>query len=97
MIVRLAWKKQNSDVSNASLIFLGIFCQIATLPYLWFLFPLFIHSRILFTISGEISVALGEAVIYLFFLKVGLKRSLMLSFFCNAVSFLAGILLHILV
>lgn len=93
LIIRWAWKKSFAEMPNALLIFSGIFCQVCTLPYLWFVFPLFIKTWIGFTAAGELSAVLAEAIIYSVVLKINIKRSLALSFFCNACSFLIGFLI----
>ncbi|HUU41314.1 MAG TPA: hypothetical protein VMW42_10250 [Desulfatiglandales bacterium] len=93
IIVRFFYKIDSNKVPIRILLFLGVFCSFSTLPYLWFFLPAFIKSRNLFLLTGETGVAIIESVIYYFILGIGFKRSLALSFCCNAVSFLAGYLL----
>ena len=78
-------------ISNSLLIFLGIFCSFATLPYLWFIFPLFLETRNIFILFGEFLVVLIESIIYYFVLKVGWKKAVVLSLVCNLASFLVGL------
>ncbi|TQD25872.1 hypothetical protein [Methanolobus vulcani] len=80
-------------ISNSLLLFVGIFSSFSTLPYLWFLLPQFINSYENLALIGEISVFVIEAVIYYFVLKVTLQRALILSFTCNLVSFLIGLMI----
>ncbi|MDK2830857.1 MAG: hypothetical protein PWQ75_609 [Methanolobus sp.] len=80
------------DLSNSLLLFAGIFSSFSTIPYLWFLLPQFIDSYQDLALIGEISVFLVEAVIYYFVLKVTVQRALILSFTCNLVSFIVGLM-----
>ncbi|ETA69446.1 hypothetical protein MettiDRAFT_2947 [Methanolobus tindarius DSM 2278] len=80
------------DLSNSLLLFAGIFSSFSTIPYLWFLLPQFIDSYQNLALIGEISVFLVEAVIYYFVLKVTVQRALILSFTCNLVSFIVGLM-----
>lgn len=86
--------KINKKIPNILLIFSGVFCSFLTLPYVWFILPVLIKSRLIFIILGETFAVLVEAVIYWFILKISFKRSLILSFVCNMFSFLVGLLLR---
>lgn len=82
-----------TKASNAFLIFLGIFCSSATLPYLWFILPIFVKSFYSYAAIGEVLVILAEAVIYYFVLRVNLKKALFISSSCNIISFLLGLII----
>jgi hypothetical protein len=75
-------------------LFAGFLASTLTLPYLWFVLPQFISDYALFLIVGELSVALVEAVLYFFVLRVSAKKALFLSFTCNLISFLLGLLMQ---
>ncbi len=75
------------------LIFTGIIVSGLTLPYLWFIFPVFLHSRYLYIILGEISVVFIEAICYYFILGTNIKTSIYLSFICNTLSFGLGLII----
>ena len=92
LLARLAFRRLLPDLSISRLIFAGILCSAATLPYLWFIFPRFIHDRTLMIIIGELSVVLAEAGLYLLILGVDWKKAFILSAFCNAASMAAGLL-----
>jgi len=92
--IRKFFKIPNKKISNAFLIFLGIFTSGMTLPYLWFIFPIFLQNYIAYLIIGELIVFLLEAIIYFFILKLGIKKSLIISFFCNLFSLLFGLVLN---
>ena len=75
------------------IIFAGVFCSFATLPYAWFVLPAFIRPYSLIVPAAEISVALAEALMLWFILKISAKEALIASFLCNAASFAFGLLL----
>jgi hypothetical protein len=91
LLVRYYFKIDN--ISNSILLFAGIFSSFSTLPYLWFLLPQFIDSYNSLALIGELSVFLVESVVYYFVLKVTIQRALILSFACNLVSFLIGMMI----
>ena len=91
-LIRFIFKMDKSQLSNPLLIFSGIICSMATLPYLWFIFPVFLKSRTMFMIIGEIYVALVEAVILSFLLRLEAKKALIASVACNVISFIFGLL-----
>ena len=69
----------------------GIFVNLFSLPYLWFVFPLFISSHN-YILIGEILVVLIESVILLQALKINFKNAFVLSLTANLASYLAGII-----
>jgi hypothetical protein len=93
LVVRLWFKIQNRVLSNALLFFAGLFCSSATLPYLWFVLPRFLRPYTLLAVGGELLIVLTEAVFYYFVLKLGVRRSLLVSLVCNVASILGGLLL----
>ena len=93
LLVRLRFKIQRTVLPNALLLFAGIFASSATLPYLWFALRGFLRPYELEAVVGELLVFLVEAVFYYFVLKIGLKRSLLVSFVCNLASVMGGMLI----
>jgi len=67
----------------------GVFVNLFSLPYLWFVFPLFIKSN-LYILIGEILVVIIESFIYLKVLKTNFKNAFILSLIANTMSYLAG-------
>ena len=92
--VRFVFKLGANKIMNSTLFFAGILASLCTLPYLWFVLPQFISDYALFLAVGELSVFLVEAALYFFILHVSLKRALFLSFICNLISFLLGLLMQ---
>jgi hypothetical protein len=74
------------------LVFAGILCSAATLPYLWFVLPRFIPDRSVMIVAGEVAVILAEAACYRMVLGVDWKCAALFSVCCNLVSMAAGIL-----
>jgi hypothetical protein len=92
VLIRFWLKIPKTALSNALLIFAGIYCSATTLPYLWLVLPCFLHSYGVFLVIGETLVFLVEAVFYYFVLKTGVVQSLAISFLCNVASLAAGLL-----
>jgi len=102
--VRFILKIGKQQLSHQLLIFTGIFCSFATIPYLWFVLPFYFRrlpNYLNFTVGGisglffavgEVSVTLIESIIIYFVLKLGYKKSLLVSFLCNAVSVIFGLI-----
>mgnify|MGYP006286580875 CR=1 FL=1 len=63
----------------------------ATLPYLWFVLPfLFLKWR---PITMEVIIIAVETLLWVKLTKLSWKRSLLVSFLTNAVSYVLGLLL----
>jgi len=69
----------------------GVTASCATLPYLWFIFPLFIKAKLFYTIFSELFAVFIESFILLGFLKSGFKVAVSLSFLCNIISYAIGL------
>jgi len=92
LLVKVVFKFLN--INNWMLVLTGILTTFATLPYLWFIFPLFIKTKIYYTIISEVSAILVESVIILGILKISYKKALFISITCNMASFLIGLLIN---
>jgi len=95
IFIRRIYKIGKSELPNGLLLFSGFICSFATLPYLWFILPIFINARVPFVISGELLAIAIESTILRFVLKLDIYKAGIISLFCNAVSFLFGLLLSI--
>lgn len=80
--------------ANGLLLLTGVAPTLATLPYLWFIFPLFIQTKPLYNIICEGSAVLVESIIILGLLKVKYPKALLISFICNMASYLIGLLIR---
>jgi len=81
-------------IRNYILVLTGIFASSATLPYLWFIVPVFIHSKIWYHVVGESSVTLVESVIIMVMLRIKYSMALVVSIACNMTSYVIGLLIY---
>lgn len=93
LLIKFFYKYEDAKISNSHLVFTGFFSSFATLPYLWFIIPLVIKTRIQYILFGESFVILLESLIIFFLLRINLKKSFYISFICNILSFLLGSIL----
>jgi len=88
MIVKYYLKK---PIAWDRLLFLGIFPSFATLPYLWFILPIFfVNNFTAYIWAGEISVTLLETIILFFILRFTWKEAFLLSALANFASYTIG-------
>ena len=93
LLFKVIFKK--IEISNVHLLLTGIFTTFATLPYLWFIFPYFIHSKIWYHVLGEMFVTVVESIIIMAMLRIKYSMALLVSFICNAMSYGIGLLIHL--
>ncbi len=81
----------NIKLSKKKMLYWGVFVNLFSLPYLWFVFPLFIsaHNYILI---GEILIILVETIIFTKAFRINLKNATILSIIANIASYLAGLI-----
>jgi len=80
-------------INNWLLLLTGILTSFSTLPYLWFIFPLFIKTKTLYVLTSETSAVLIESIIIWALLRINYTKSLLVSIACNMSSFLIGLLI----
>ncbi|MDQ1243705.1 MAG: hypothetical protein QG565_45 [Campylobacterota bacterium] len=69
----------------------GTLPSIVTLPYLWFVLPVFfIGQHFLYVIVGEISVTLAEVFIIYKILNISFKKAFLFSVLANLCSYSFG-------
>jgi hypothetical protein len=86
ILLRALFKLRSSTLSNARILFAGIFASFATLPYLWFVLPALVKPYWVQVSAGEAGVFAVEAVFYYFVLNVSAKRAAVLSVIANIAS-----------
>ena len=91
LCARVLFKMKTKDAPDTLLLFCGIALSCATLPYVWFIFPMLASGTAYMALAEAFAFA-AEAVGYKFILKTSWTRALALSFICNAASFLLGLL-----
>jgi hypothetical protein len=92
-IILIKYLFKSREIKIARIVFVGLIASGLTLPYLWFILPSYISNRLLYTLVGEISIILVEAIIYYYFLKLRLPLSFVVSFVANLASFFLGIII----
>lgn len=88
-LVLKSTKKNILDVGWNKIIFTGFLASFATLPYLWFLWPMVFPGKYMIA-SGEIFVTIIEIVIIRYCLPINWRMAVLLSFVCNLCSYLTG-------
>lgn len=87
-LTRAVFKINRDRLSLGTLLGAGVFANMSTISYVWYIIPILTFWNLPLAITiGEIFAFLMETVFYAVFLKLGTKKSLMLSFLCNASSF----------
>jgi hypothetical protein len=81
---------------DGTILMAGILTSGATLPYVWFLIPAFVRSRVAYVLTAESFAVAVETAILWFVLKTSPALSLMLSVGSNAASFVVGQFLRVL-
>jgi hypothetical protein len=90
LMLRYAYRVPQSSLPTRIILFGGVLCSCATLPYVWFVFPAFISHFYAYTFVAEAFAVSAETIIIFFLLRLSLKRSFWLSVICNGCSFLVG-------
>jgi hypothetical protein len=91
--IRLIFKITALQLPLRRCLFAGFFASFATLPYLWFVIPAFVHSYPVQVMAGESGVFVIEAAAYMFLLDLPLRRTVALSFLANLASVIVGLFL----
>lgn len=78
-------------IKDKEILYWGVFVNLFSLPYLWFIFPLFL-SPPNYILIGEILVVMIELVILLKVLKINFKNAFILSLLTNLLSYIVGIM-----
>lgn len=88
LIVRYLYKK----FEKWNIVFVGIISSTLTLPYFWFILPMYISDRTFYILVGESIIILIEAFIYFRLLKLKIGQALFISLVANLASVLVGLL-----
>jgi hypothetical protein len=62
-------------------------------PYVWFIWPFFVHDHFWYLFLSESWVAVMEALVYFFAFRISFKKAFIFSLILNAFSFGLGLLL----
>ena len=83
-------------VKNTKILLSWVSASAITLPLLRYVFPMFLWNGWTYVIGGELLVFLIEVVIIKYIMNISRKKAFVVSFVCNLVSFLFGILISYL-
>ncbi|MCD6497189.1 MAG: hypothetical protein J7M25_02660 [Deltaproteobacteria bacterium] len=86
----------DADPPLMHLLACGLLCSGATLPYIWFVLPRYIHTRSVYVVVAECFAVLVEIGIIRLVLRLSWARSAVASLLCNLGSFGIGELLKAL-
>lgn len=91
LAVRYRFKVSDEKLSSIRLIMGGVFASTITIPWVWFIFPVFFYnSMTIAIIIGEAAAFAVETVFYMFAFSFSLRQSVIVSFIANVASFLLG-------
>jgi hypothetical protein len=91
-VVFLALRIISYRANKWRILSVAIMATMLTIPYVWFFFPgYFVYPYYICT--GELFALIIEAIIYWQFLKLSLKKAILVSFAANLSSFLVGFIL----
>lgn len=84
---------ENKSIEKIKICVVTLIASTLTLPYLWFVLPFFISNPALHIVIGELLVVCTEAVIFRFFFKLNLSKSLSISLIANLSSIVVGLII----
>jgi hypothetical protein len=90
-LVKILYRK--IKIQTWILIIAGITASLATLPYLWFILPMFLKTKVYYHIVSELTAVSIETFIIMGFLRTNLLKALILSVGCNLISYLIGLII----
>jgi len=97
-IVRVSFKISKEKISLTRLILGGLFASSITIPWVWFVFPYFLSNSLILAVAvGEFFAFAAETVFYWSMFEMSWRRSLIISFACNASSYILGLLVALAV
>ena len=93
LVIFFRWIVKLKNIGIAQLLMTGFLASFATLPYLWFVFPTYIDSKLWYIFFCESFAILVETFIIGALLRVKFIQSLWCSLSCNLISFLTGFII----
>lgn len=84
-------RHRTSRADTLLLVAVGLIGSALTLPYVWFVFPAFLKSRVLYVPIVELFALSVESIIIWILVKCPFVKAVVLAVLCNAVSFSSGL------
>jgi len=97
IIIHYVYRIDDNVILLKVILFGSLFGSIATLPYVWFVFPAFIKNYYVSVSVSEIFVIITEAYLFHFLFSLSLRRSIILSISANAGSIIIGEILRMII
>ena len=83
------------EIPLKTILFTGIIASFATLPYVWFILPVFIPIHWMYIMVAESFAVIAETFILKEVLRINIIPAFITSLVCNMVSFGIGLLVNI--
>ena len=83
-----------AEIKISKVVLVGLVASGLTLPYFWFVLPVYILSRSLYIFVGEVLIIFIETIIYNQFLKLKLSKAFVVSFVTNIASIFLGLVIQ---
>ena len=90
-LVKYLFKQK--EIKIFKIVFAGFIASTLTLPYFWFILPIYISSRGLYIYLGETLIVFTEAIIYNQFLELKFSRAFTASLVANIISIIFGLII----
>jgi len=91
LLVKYFYKDEAIKISK--IVFTGFIASALTLPYFWFVLPVYISSRSLYIFFGEVFIIFIEAIVYNQSLKLKLSEAFIVSLVANIASIFLGLVI----
>jgi hypothetical protein len=96
LLIIFKTRLKHLQIKNSILLLTGILISFSTLPYVWFVLPIFIKPTLLFMLISELSVIIIESIIIWKLLVINYRSAVSVSLICNLTSFLFGLLINLI-
>jgi len=90
VLLLLNWWQKKDEISDV--LFAGIISSSLTIPYLWFVMPIFFDSRMVYLFVSEALIVIVEALVLYKLLSLSLRLAVIASFLANIASIAVGFL-----
>lgn len=95
VILKITDNNKYRFIPTKKIILTGIIASGTTLPFVWYIFPIFIHNRTYFIIVAELFAFIVEIAIIKKLLNISWYKAIIVSLLVNGSSFLSGYFLRI--
>lgn len=92
LLQKIDYFRCEDSQSNFRVMAVGLFATMLTLPYLWFILPVFLKNNIAYIVLSEAIAVVVESFIYYLFFDKPYGKVLLISLICNGSSYLLGLI-----